>query len=612
MPSSSSRAILYLLVAVSAALAAVSLSGRLRVERENRTAALCMDLPSLQDAAAASGQSLDVLLAHLKTRGLSAVAVSAEPLSRLLQRQEVVYDASGSPFLAVRGPEAAGRIRYALTARFGEGPWSKRPAGSPPVEMISVTGLSYDSVASVSLGLPPGEAQAVVGAGLLLVARHGNPGGTTPRYIEAMLGLSADLGAGAFLPEGDQVLGQRDLLEVTAQVLETRKMLYASPEFSKIGGDAWMMSKCRERLVLVHSIQAAEQDKLSRAAVLERFEKAYRERNIRLLLVRPLSNASDEPVESIGSLLGDLAGRIRRSGGEVGVPRPFSDPAPSNLLLFALALVGAGVVAWVGLQLVTARWARGVGLAVVAVLAAASWTASGREYLALAVAIAFPIAGFLTVGGRIRPLLDFARMSAISLVGGLVVAGLLVGLPYLMRIEQFMGVKAAHFLPVLVVGVVVLFRQVSWSDMVSRPVLWGTAILGFGCLAVVGLMIVRTGNEAPAAVSGLELQVRGLLDAALYARPRTKEFLLGHPAMLLGLFVLAASISRWEGRALGWAALLMTIGMIGQASIVNTLCHLHTPLEVSLARVAIGWVLGGILGGLLWALFRAKRPAKRG
>mgnify|MGYP007030164791 CR=1 FL=1 len=54
------------------------------------------------------------------------------------------------------------------------------------------------------------------------------------------------------------------------------------------------------------------------------------------------------------------------------------------------------------------------------------------------------------------------------------------------------------------------------------------------------------------------------------------------------------------------------IGMVGQASIVNTLCHLHTPLEVSLARIAIGWVLGGILGALLWALFRAKRPAKRG
>jgi len=600
------------LVGLVAVLASISLSYRFKVEQANRTVAICMDFASLQDAASASGQSLDVLLAHMRKRDLTAVAVSAEPLSRLLQRQEVVYDASASPFLAVRGKEVAERVRYALTARFGDGPWTGAPAGSPPVQMISVTGLSYDSLASVSLGLSRTDAKAVTDAGLLLVARHGNPSGATPRYIEAMLTLSSELGAFAFMPEGDQVLGQRDLLEVTADILEARQMRYASPEFSKIGGDAWMMSKCRELLVLVHSIQAAEQDKLSREAILDRFEKAYRERNIRLLLVRPVSSASADPVASIGDFLEDLADRIRHTGGDVGVPRPFVDPSPPQFLLFALALATAAAIVWVGLQLFENRWLRVVGLVLVGMLAAASWTATGREYLAFAAAVAFPIGGFLTVREPFRPIPDYARLSLISLVGGLAVAGLLVGLPYMMRIDQFMGVKAAHFLPVVVVGMIIVGRITSWREIVRQPVLWGAAILAIGCLAVLGLMIARTGNEAPGAVSGLEVQFRGLLDTILYARPRTKEFLLGHPAMLLGLFLLAASVAKWDGRNVVWAGLLMTVGMIGQASIVNTLCHLHTPLEVSLARIAIGWVLGGILGGLLWALFRAKRPAKRG
>lgn len=611
MPKPSSVAIFYVLVALVAVLSSVSLSYRVKVEQANRTVAICMDLVSLQDAASASGQSLEVLLAHLQKRGLTAVALSAEPLSRLLQRQEVVYDASASPFLAVRGKEVAERVRYALNARFGEGPWTKAPAGSPPVQMISVAGLSYDSLASVSLGLSRTDARAVTEAGLLLVARHGNPNGATPRYIEAMLTLSSELEAAAFLPEGDQVLGQRDLLEVTADILDARQMRYASPEFSKIGGDAWMMSKCRDLLLLVHSIQAAEQDKLSREAILDRFEKAYRERNIRILLVRPVSSASSDPVASIGDFLEDLRDRIRHTGGDVGVPRPFADPAPPQVLLFALALVTSAAIAWVGLQLFESRWVRVIGLVVTVALAAAAWTATGREYLAFAAAVAFPIGGFLTVRGTFRPIPDFARMSLISLIGGLAVAGLLVGLPYMMRIDQFMGVKAAHFLPVLVVGMVIVGRISSWREIARQPVLWGAAILAIGCLAVLGLMIARTGNEAPGAVSGLEVQFRGLLDTILYARPRTKEFLLGHPAMLLGLFLFPASVAKWDGRNVVWAGLLITIGMIGQASIVNTLCHLHTPLEVSLARIAIGWVLGGILGALLWALFRAKRPAKR-
>jgi hypothetical protein len=46
----------------------------------------------------------------------------------------------------------------------------------------------------------------------------------------------------------------------------------------------------------------------------------------------------------------------------------------------------------------------------------------------------------------------------------------------------------------------------------------------------------------------------------------------------------------------------LLIGAIGQTSIVNTLCHLHTPVEVSLIRILIGLILGGILGSAAWAL----------
>ena len=45
------------------------------------------------------------------------------------------------------------------------------------------------------------------------------------------------------------------------------------------------------------------------------------------------------------------------------------------------------------------------------------------------------------------------------------------------------------------------------------------------------------------------------------------------------------------------------LGSIGATSVINTMCHLHTPLEVGLTRIAIGVVVGGILAApfAVWA-----------
>ena len=69
-------------------------------------------------------------------------------------------------------------------------------------------------------------------------------------------------------------------------------------------------------------------------------------------------------------------------------------------------------------------------------------------------------------------------------------------------------------------------------------------------------------------------------------RPRTKEFLLGHPAMLVLLYF------GYDLRKI----VVLLLGVIGQVSIVNTYAHLHTPLAVSLLRSFHGLWLGILLG----------------
>jgi hypothetical protein len=109
--------------------------------------------------------------------------------------------------------------------------------------------------------------------------------------------------------------------------------------------------------------------------------------------------------------------------------------------------------------------------------------------------------------------------------------------------------------------------------------------------------LTRSGNAPVLGPSGLEIKMRSVLETVLAVRPRTKEFLLGHPALMLG----AALALR--GRRT-WLPLVAVVAALGQASLVNTFCHFHTPLLVSIIRTANGVWLGAILGLVVIAVWR--------
>lgn len=48
--------------------------------------------------------------------------------------------------------------------------------------------------------------------------------------------------------------------------------------------------------------------------------------------------------------------------------------------------------------------------------------------------------------------------------------------------------------------------------------------------------------------------------------------------------------------------------MIGQSDIVDTLCHTHTPLDIGLARIVIGLIVGGIIGWAVWMVLNRFLP----
>jgi hypothetical protein len=588
-----------LAIAFAAAVSLWSLSYRYAVETGNRAVTLVAEVDVVESLAASQGVPIGRAVENLRAQGLGALVLSEETLGGLIAdgRVDLFTTAEAGPTLFFRVPGDLERVERGLGIRFGDPTMFRRDEGS-----IRVSPTIAPQIRGVTIGLNPRHVRIATDRNLQIVGRYGNPTGASERTVRETLRWASEQGVRYYLPQGEQVLGRRDAIDTTLESLERFDLLYATPEFVRIGGDATILARAPERVVRLHSAQAAELDRLSRAGAVERYVRAARERNMRMLLLRPTSAAAEAPSSDFAAFVREVNHGMAQHGNVAGPARPFTAPEPPLLafLLLGAALVPVGAfVLWATPLPRAARWA---GLAVLVLLAVGSATHGGREVAALAAAVLFPVAGFLLLDA-FRPrfaLFGFLLVSAVSVVGGLFLAGLLNGLPYLIKADVFPGVKLAVFLPILLVGAYFVWRLADLRETLASPITWGASALGVVLLGALAFMLARTGNEA-ATVGGGEMAFRSLLDQALYVRPRTKEFLIGHPLLFLGAGLLAHHARNGRGPAGFWIALALTLGAIGQTSIVNTLQHLHTPVSLSLARIGVGLLLGCIIGLGVWA-----------
>jgi len=213
----------------------------------------------------------------------------------------------------------------------------------------------------------------------------------------------------------------------------------------------------------------------------------------------------------------------------------------------------------------------------------------------LAIAATMPLVRAGPVAASLRALW---MSSAVSVAGGVLVAALLSGWEFMMAADTFLGVKVAHLIPVVLVGVVLVTRERpprhwreglaqvwAWS---SRPLLVRYAIAAVVVGVMPVILLARSGNFG-LPVLAFEERLRTLAEDVMVARPRTKEYLIGHPALMVAA---AAAAMRWRL----WVVPLAAAGAIGQAGIINSFSHIHTPLFYSLWRTINALLLGSVLG----------------
>ncbi|WP_301860143.1 DUF5693 family protein [uncultured Megasphaera sp.] len=193
---------------------------------------------------------------------------------------------------------------------------------------------------------------------------------------------------------------------------------------------------------------------------------------------------------------------------------------------------------------------------------------------------------------------------AVSLIGGLYIAAMLGNIRFLMEFDFYRGVKLTFVLPLILVAIGYLQRFPLWGQTIASPqeftsfvksflnipIKMGTLLL-LGFLGFVAFIFVgRSGHTAGVPVPGFEVALRRFLETVMYARPREKEFLVGHPAFFL---MVAALYRKWPQLLHFFLVLAASIGI---GSMVETFAHIRTPFLMSLVRGIDGLAMGIILG----------------
>lgn len=202
----------------------------------------------------------------------------------------------------------------------------------------------------------------------------------------------------------------------------------------------------------------------------------------------------------------------------------------------------------------------------------------------------------------------------ISLIGGLIIAAILSDIEYLLEMDIFRGVKLSQITPLVLFCIIYIvsfgykrdkksledlrvgkkeFIKLLNQDIMIKHVLAITIFLVMGYI-----YIARTGHETSIQPSDLEMIFRNFLEEVLLARPRTKEFLLAFPSLMITVYMAFKGYKKFIFP-------FALVAVVGLTSIVNTFSHLRTPIYLSLIRTFYSAFFGVILGIIAILLLNA-------
>lgn len=398
----------------------------------------------------------------------------------------------------------------------------------------------------------------------------------------------------------------------------------------------------------LYAIPKDEQPKLDLNTAVNRWSTTDRERNIRINLLRIFDKPLDDMslFESNMQYFKQTSAVLRDVGFSFGKPSSFDNFYP-NKILRALVVIGVAAALVLYLSLISKRINNNdkLQLLLFAILAIIMMIpiligAGGkvRLFAALASANIFPALAIIWQLDSIRFMklkeyLRFRRLKGsnkvtaviehislaqmiflaivallitgtMSMIGAFYLSASLSDVEYFLEFEIFRGIKLTFILPLLLVAIAFLQRFSLFSDLSNKDIDFFSQLkrllnenikvkwlFGFFIVLIAFVVLIaRSGHTAGMPVSAFEIKFRAFLEQLFYARPRSKELLIGHPAFMLAIFAFFKKSSP------SILFILVIIATIGQSSMVETFAHMRTPFFMSFMRGFDGLIFGALLG----------------
>lgn len=586
------RRVLWFVVLLSLVPAALLVARRIAAEGTRVDVAVVMDEQALADQAALLGISSFELAQRYRDLGLPGIAVYEDNIESLANKGYVAvlmgYELRSQAVARGEEPPAVpadSTVVTALVPGAVDALIAKNVPDAAPFEYAGRTWYWWpgDVRQTLPAGPDAAELERWQAAGFDIAYRPRNapyrlldPGADFPEQARYLVYAGTQV---AGHPFGNEEDGAQPVIDASQEFLTA--IIEGTPQDG--------MGRISSQVPTVRLL-SFNQDYVNRrlrpADIVDKYMLAVSERNVRLLYLRPWTTTElGDPVANTEAMITGLVEALRSEGYEPGPLTTLDTTFETNRLLRTLSAVG--VLAGLALLALSmpAPWGWLAALAVLAlgVLAAGpDWGA-----LALTAALVFPVLGLLLWQKRV---LDLLPATLVSLAGAALLVAVGSERATVLAIQPFAGVGATLVVPPALFFAACALRQRPLRDWVrdswdASLKVWHLAI-GLVAVAAITLVLLRRGNDPVIGVSQLEMSFRALL-GEYFARPRFKE-LIGHPMAVLGL-----GMSSWPAW-LRW--LLLTGGVVAQASVLNSFSHYHTPVLVSLERTLAALAIGLVVG----------------
>ena len=436
--------------------------------------------------------------------------------------------------------------------------------------------------------------------------------------LDQVLYVKDKFGVSQVQLRGDNVFGYPNNIRKYFVKMQDKGLCILLTEFQTKIGLSEYLNLNNGSITRAHEISVDEL-KLSKQDLGARISRAIKERNMRFISLRNFIDYKDDESieESIDKLYQSI--NIAKSQIEWEFKPGYTKPVPimkkdiiSEVLIgisFS-ALIGALILSLDGryTKLSVSAFIITLVLSLITILSDINFLIKMYTFVVAIVGASSAIIIPYNIKNK-SYIIKYVLSFLLAILTGIIISSIMYGTDYILKLKSFSGVKLLYILPLMIIAIwaVITSDNFSWKNIKSlneikyrlvqiiKNMKLHHYIIIFIAMFGAYMYISRSGNSGSA--GELELQIRALMERILYVRPRTKEFILGYPALFIAYYLYYKTKNKYS-------KYILILGAMGTMSTVNTFTHLHTPFLYSLLRSIYGVLFGSIVGIIYILIFK--------